>query len=202
MTCSAKERTLMVRQVRVAACGLVQVIQLRWGKSARGGQGARDRNAVPLAFEVSADELLGAADELVVVESRWGARNAFVEPLHRSLRRVATAAGYRFGCVSVSANPEALSVRYQYDTAHGGAPDRWFFNSATGFGEAPGRNFVVRPGQWVRIRYNGRFSCVDTGNWWYEQVTVNVALFRGVPSGQVFVGSEPSQDLVALAEFW
>ena len=43
--------TEMSRDVPVvASCGLVQVVHLTWGKSARGGEGARLRNAVPLAF--------------------------------------------------------------------------------------------------------------------------------------------------------
>jgi hypothetical protein len=54
----------------------------------------------------------------------------------------------------------------------------------------------------MRISSNGRFSDSDTGSWWYEQTTVNVAAFRGEPSGQVFVRSEPVRDLRLLEDLW
>jgi hypothetical protein len=102
----------------------------------------------------------------------------------------------------VSQPPEGLLVRYQYDSGHGGAPDRWFFNVSRGYGESPGRSFVVHAGQWVRVCYNGRFSCIDSGQWWYTQVTVNVAWFADHPSSQVFVNSQPAQELKMLADLW
>lgn len=92
-----------------------------------------------------------------------------------------------------------LEVRYRYDQAIGGAPDRWFLNWPSEPGGSPGRSLMVAPGQWVRVCYDGRFSCIDSGNWWYEQVTVNVAWFGGDPDGRVFFDSEPSGKLMALA---
>jgi len=50
------------------------------------------------------------------------------------------------------------------------------------------------------VRYNGRFSDVDTGEWWYEQVAANVAWFAGEPDGRVFLDREPARELRALAE--
>jgi hypothetical protein len=54
----------------------------------------------------------------------------------------------------------------------------------------------------MRVCYNGRFSDADTGRWWYEQVTVNVAGFGGAPSGDVFLRSEPVRELRLLADLW
>ncbi|HEX4611478.1 MAG TPA: hypothetical protein VH092_25010 [Urbifossiella sp.] len=54
----------------------------------------------------------------------------------------------------------------------------------------------------MRVRYNGRFSGPDTGGWWYEQVTANVAWFAGPPDGRVFLDREPTQELRSLAELW
>jgi hypothetical protein len=184
-----------------APCGLVQVIRLHWDKSARGGQGARDRSSVPLGFGIPADHLLNADEQLHIEESHWGDRNAFAEPFHYRHQRVALDDGYRFGCVTVSTHPEGLLVHFRWDWTHGGAPDRWFI-TATGNAESASRDLVVRPEQWVRVCYNGRFSCIDSGNWWYEQVTVNVALFGGEPSGQVFVGSKPEREFKLLADLW
>ncbi len=191
----------MTRRTAVAAnCGLIQVVRLSWSKAARGGPGARARNAVPAAFEVPAD-LVGAEGVLCVDALHWGDRNTFAEPFWSERSRAPLTAGYAVGCVAVSAEAEGLLVRYRYEPAAGGAPDRRAFNPA-GHRESTTRTLPVRDGQWVRVCYNGRFSDIDTGAWWYEQVTANVAWFVGEPNGRVFLDREPAQELRALAELW
>lgn len=181
--------------------GLVQVIHLHWTKASRGGQGASVRSAVPLAFEVPNDGLLEVDGQLQVEEWHWGERNAFAEPLQHRQRRVAVADGFKLGCVTVGGHEQGLSVRYRWDAAHGGAPDRSFLNPGTGE-ESTNRDLVVPPGQWVRICSNGRFSDADTGKWYYEQVTVNVACSGGGLSGRIFVDAAPAHDLRLLADLW
>src|SRR5262249_32166352 len=137
----------MPRQAVIAApCGLVQVIRLHWDKSARGGQGARDRNAVPLALDGPADHLLNACGQLHVEEAHGRKCHAFAKRYHYRHQRVALEVGYNYGCVSVAAHPEGLLVRYQWDWERGGAPDRWFINVA-GNAESASRDLVVQPGQ-------------------------------------------------------
>src|SRR6185295_18981563 len=96
------------RAVVAGPCGVVQVVRLHWDKSARGGQGARDRNAVQQAFAVPADDLAGAGGHLCVGVASWGERNAFAAPLAARTNRVAVADGFTFACVSVSAGPDGL----------------------------------------------------------------------------------------------
>src|SRR5207248_78488 len=129
-------------------------------------------------------------------------RNAFAEPLHSRHQRVPVEQGFSFGCVTVSGYPQGLLVRYQWDGWRGGAPNRSFINAATGNAESAGRDLIVQAGRWVRVCYNGRFSCIDTGNWWYEQVTVNAAWFSGEPSGEAFLASEPTREFRVLADLW
>lgn len=190
------------RAVVAEPCGVVQVIHLHWDKSARGGQGARDRNAVPQVFAIPDADLAASGGYLCVNESHWGERNAFAEPFSTRRHRVSLPGMFTFGCVSISSQPDGLRVRYQYNQADGGAPDRWFFNRATRRDESPDRLLVVSPDQWVRVCYNGRFSCIDSGNWWYEQVIVNVAWFGGEPDGRVFIDREPVEELRLLADLW
>ena len=192
----------MARRAAVAErCGLVQVVRLYWAKAARGGEGARARSAVPVAFEVPAAELVGAAGALCVNATQWGDRNAFAEPFRSDRQRVPLSDGFAVGCVTVLADAEGLLVRYRYEPAVGGAPDRRTFASA-GHRESTTRILPVRDGEWVRVCYNGRFSDIDTGDWWYEQVTANVASFAGEPDGRVFLDRKPAQELRSLAELW
>jgi len=175
---------------------LVQVIHLTWDKSARGGPGAQRRSAVPWALEVQDGHLRAARGHLQVEVLRWGKGNDFSEPLESRHERVPLADGYRFGCVTVSPNPEGLAVRFRWSFYCGGAPDRRFLDVG-GNGD-----LQVRAGEWMRISSNGRFSDQDTSFWWYEQTTVNVAAFTGEPSGRVFIESEPVRDLRLLEDLW
>jgi hypothetical protein len=183
-------------------CGLVQVVRVRWTKAARGGDGARARNAVPAAFEVPALAPASTEGLLCVDTFHWDERNGFAEPLSTDRHQVPLVDGFSFGCVGVVADAEGLVVRYQYNRGNSGAPDQWFFNSESGYGESPGRTLLVRGREWARVCYNGRFSCLETGNWWYQQVTVNVAWFAGAADGRLFLDREPTQELRALAELW
>ena len=183
-------------------CGLVQVVHVGWEKSARGGRGAGERNSVLAAYEVMEDDLDGIGGHMGVGVSKWSERNAFATPFSSDSQRIAIADGYSFGCVRVSAHADGLRVHYEYGYANGGAPDRSFLNWPSASGESPGRSIVVRNNQWARVCYNGRFSCIDSGNWWYEQTTVNVAFFDGEPNGRVFLDREPFHELRALADLW
>ncbi len=50
---------------------------------------------------------------------------------------------------------------------------------------------MLKEGQKGQIMYNGRFSDYDTGQWWYEQTAVNIAVvsFEKYNKG-VFLSSE------------
>ena len=181
-----------------AASGLVQVIQLEWSKASRGGEGARARAKVPSAFEVPATSLDDCGGKLCVEVWEWGDGNAFSRPFEVRRLHAPSQTGFNFGCVSVSAADEAIRVHFLYASAIGGAPDRWHLNWPGADGPA-GRTLFVRNGAWVRVLYNGRFTDYDTGRWWYQQVTVNVAWFTDTPDGRIFVDQEPNQSLNAHA---
>lgn len=189
------------RRIAVTSCGLVQVVCLNWTKASRGGEGARARAAVPSAFEMATADLTGVEGMLVVGSARWGEHSTFAEPYSVTRRLVPLADGYSFGCVTVSADDEGLRVCYRYDEAHAGAPNRRSIDPV-GHYESFGRTLRIRDGEWVRVCYNGRFSDSDTGNWWYQQVTVNVAWFAGEPDGRVFLDRAPAGDLRDLADLW
>lgn len=173
-----------------APCGVVQVVHVQWDKASRGGVGARSRASVPEAFEVDPGSLLDAGGMLCIDRSQWGGRNDFARPFESSSRRTTLAEGFSCGCVQVSAVSDGLEVRYRYDTREGGAPNR-----SSDVDQPFRRTLSVRAGEWARIRSNGRFRCIDSGTWWYEQVVMNVAWFAGRHHGRVFLDSPPAREL-------
>ncbi len=63
----------------------------------------------------------------------------------------------------------------------------------------PAHSIEVTPNRWAAIEYNGRFSCIDTENWWYEHVVVNVAVGNSVDAN-VFTNSDPIEHYCQLAK--
>ena len=183
--------------------GLVQVIHLRWDKSARGGIGAQNRNSVPTEFLIPAEKLQNRANfNLLIHEMNWGTKNSFSEPCHQRYRRVSPSEEYHYRCVTVTDHPTGLLVSYRWNQSDGGAPERWFINKETGNAESASCEMFVEEEQWIQICTNGRFVDIDTGNWWYEQMTVNVAWFKNEPQGDIFVAREPIRTFRLLADLW
>lgn len=102
------------------------------------------------------------------------------------------------GCVSVSSEPGGLRVRYEYNES-GGAPARWC-DDEVGNRVGVTHCLAVGDGKWAQVRYNARFSCVDTGQWWYQQLTVNVAWFASEPDGRIFLERKPTKRLSLIAK--
>jgi hypothetical protein len=88
----------------------------------------------------------------------------------------------------------SATLIYRYQT---GAPARRFFDK-TGTYVAPEHSIEIPLNCWASIEYNGRFSCIDTGNWWYEHSVVNVAV-GDVVSANVFMTTQPMERYTQLA---
>src|SRR5262245_30288563 len=90
---------------------LVQVMRLWWDKSARGGQGACARNAVPAALRVPESQLRDAAGNIVAEVHQWSSHDAFAAP-SRSLYKVPASQGWGFGCVCIAPQDDTVHVRF------------------------------------------------------------------------------------------
>lgn len=180
--------------------GLIQTVTLTWDKSARGGDGARSRQAVPRAGAVPLDPRWGETGRIAVHRIEWSHRNAFREPV--SNRTEFADASHEIGlpCLTVGLSPDGLAVRYRYDLNDGGAPDRWHQYGLAEGDRLAGTAFILRPGEWGRITSNGRFVDIYTGNWWYRQVTLNVACFHSLGDGRLFFNRAPVRDFRLTAE--
>jgi hypothetical protein len=57
---------------------------------------------------------------------------------------------------------------------------------------------AISRNSWASIEYNDRLTCIDTGNWWYEHVIVNVAVGDNIPAN-VFLTTQPIEHYTQLA---
>lgn len=124
----------------------------------------------------------------------YSERNKFAEPI--AVHVATDCEDTRFGCTNaeLEMHDNSVTLIYRYQT---GAPARQFFDK-TGTCVAPERYIEIPQNRWASIEYNGRYSCIDTGNWWYEHVVVNVAV-GNVVSTNVFMATKPIEHYSQLA---
>jgi hypothetical protein len=173
---------------------IVQVIHVTWDKSARGGRLARSRNQVPLALLLPGDLQPQIGRHLLIHESRWGKANEFTNEFWSAGKAVALDEGfsYRGATVTIRRLDTGTEFTWRWNDWEGIRPSR--------VGRNASHIVVVQQGGWVRIRWNGRFTCIDTGNWWYESVALNIGVHpdADIPD-DFFLRSKPADECSKLA---
>jgi len=167
----------------------IQAICTCWDKSSRGGTDALPRNRVPEAVSFPPSASAPKPGEYVVHRSTFTAKNGFAAPT--SSLGVTPYCPPNAGGITLALDDDALHVAYQWDRSQG-APERY---------SAKVDAFRLSPGQWGRVRYNGRLTDFDNGTWWYEKWVYNIGLFSSPPSS-VFVTTEPVKVFTQMAYLW
>lgn len=62
------------------------------------------------------------------------------------------------------------------------------------------QTFLVGPGEWAQVRYNGRSSYGYTDYWGYEKTVVNVGVFPKPRDGMFF--TKPTYRYSLMSELW
>jgi hypothetical protein len=158
---------------------VIQAICTHWEKSARGGLNAVLRNRVPEAVKV-AEAKIPLSPLIHVAQYVYNSGlNKYTKPVRTIIAPPTTTPRQAKGIFFDFAG-DMLSVAYQYDRGQG-APERF---------AGKVKAFDLSQGEWGRIRYNGRYSDVDNGHWWYEKWVWNIGLFSSV-SPTAFLKTEP-----------
>jgi hypothetical protein len=164
---------------------VIQHIVTKWDKSARGGENAVQRNAVPEAAKLSVAQWEGRGIE-VLQQSLYYRWDRSVDPIER-ITTNPPARPIRIGCVVVEVAGEEVTAEFRYDRGCGGAPERGWAR----------KTMRVSQEMWVQMVYNGRFTGEDY--WWYEKHVVNVGLFERLSSG-LFTRCAPATRFEAMGE--
>jgi len=176
---------------------VLQIIEIKWLKSARGGQLARDRSRIPKAFPLPAGIGPDRKSQVLIHWLVFSDSNRFAKPVKTQVRVESWNDSCCIDCVGLKQAKEAIRVQYHWSRSAGGAPKRVRF-SVTGM-ERPLRKdvFSVSLGEWGRLEYNGRFSWDEAG-WSYKHVVANAGLFLQLSADQ-FMGSKPVASWADLA---
>lgn len=145
----------------------VQIIRTSWTKKSRGGNGARARAGVPLAFAV-APRILGSG-QLSVEAYNFGEPNFSRPQSHKTeILELSESLHFESGAFKLNWNGEDAFTDWRWSWYNVGAPEPQITDGRRG-------RLEVAPNAWVRVRWHGRFSDRDQGDWHYRQTVVNVA---------------------------
>jgi hypothetical protein len=176
----------------------VQYIRIFWTKASRGHARASRRNAVPRAFDLPAD-IIASTEPTPVHAVSVEEANSFLPVRTADIWAGDGSRALRIGCACIAFEATGLRLRFEYDESHGGAPARRRFDAQGTSALLSEDVCLLSPGDWARIEWNGRFVDIDTGSWWYELQTVNVALAED-PSPDLFLTANPTIVYSQLAD--
>lgn len=176
---------------------IVQVIHVTWNKAGRGAPTAERRNQIPSTLPLPANMQPDVGHHLLVHESHWGWPNDFANEISSKISTFNAADEFRYDCATIRST--SVGAELDWTWSDSGKPPRRKLDSAGNIVRVTHKS-IAKENEWVRARWNARFSCVDTGNWWYEAVTVNVGVHpnANIPI-DLFTSQEPVDDYSQMA---
>ena len=192
--CKICQEKLLKKERKMLA---VQETTAVWYKSDKGGEAAQARNSFIFAASIEHKPLFTDQcvygyrcfyqkgvklytseeyDELMgFIKAKILPKRTYEPPVKLSQLKVKN--------LTFTQTEKGIEISFSYDPQINGKPVRSghnkdFNNTESRFYRKDILNetaFVLKEGQKGRIMYNGRFTDIDTGQWWYEQTAVNIA---------------------------
>ena len=171
---------------------VIQLLHSRWTKASRGGDGAVTRAELPLASHLPLESF---AAPITLHTVRFWERDDFVPS--DGVTRFYTIAELPLRDLTIRPASDGVSVVHIRDQLNAAIADRLytdeFGNTVYGIDA-----FSLSDGEWGQIQYNGRYTCIDSGRWWYEQSVYNIGLFTDIDVKR-FTATDPIDRFVELA---
>lgn len=167
---------------------LVQAIETQWTKASRGAPAATHRNRVPEAVDLPAALPDLGERSYVLQHVVYSESDGFQAPWYKPVTATAAMAAFHFACIRVAYAHQFVRVDFEWYSVKG-VPRRPEIHD----------RHTLQPGQWGRVRANGRFSFDDT--WGYFKWIINIGFFAQVPTN-VFTTTNPVFKHSHMADLW
>ena len=171
---------------------VIQLLHSRWTKASRGGDGSVARAKLPLALPLPLDSFTAPVSLHTV---RFWERDNFVPT--DGVARFETISELPIRDLTVQRTADGVSIVHSRDQLNAAIADR-LYNDEFGNTVYDIDAFSLVDDEWGQIQYNGRYTCIDSGRWWYEQSVYNVGLFADIDTKR-FVDTNPTHRFVELA---
>jgi hypothetical protein len=178
---------------------VIQAIRSTWGKTHRGGAGARIRNRVPEALELPFPPHRVEEPSYVIHSSQFvfpGAPTGLHRLPAQGLQVRPLTEPFACDCVAVRRVEGKLHVDFAWSMP-AGMPERYSRRDV----------LTLDDGEWGRVRYNSRHSPYHTVNgdelseWWYEKWVFNISVAPALEP-RVFLDTPPAKVYSAMDRLW
>ena len=184
---------------------LVQHICLEWSKDCRGGNAAQQRSQYPKAMQLPKDLLsydyvglpahfvyiLQSPDEFKVINN-----------CHK-LMEWRSNGTMRLAPFELIQQDHRILVQYRYDWHIGAMPERHIYDKCGQIQPLKELALDLSYGDFGQAVCNGRFSDVDTGQWYYKLNILNVMLLKeSTDSLTCFTDRKPNKVYAKLDHLW
>ena len=163
---------------------VIQHIYCRWTKASRGGEGARQRNSIPLAVRLPLSNL---DFPFILHAALFAEDHNFVQ--RDSFKTAATFYRLDVRDLGINVDTECATIRFYRDPYNAARSSRYPFQDV----------FTLKQRDWVQIQFNGRYADGHDSNWWYRYSTYNIGYFDEYDE-DVFIATKPSHNFSEMAK--
>lgn len=175
---------------------IIQSVTVHWNKDYRGGVGAAERNAVPESFELPLEVFAFSPSKSIIVhEVRCYSSDNF--KIREKIYSVESSEIKVKGTI-IKREKELLQVYFKYSDYDCGKPYRSKYNETGTLMPLEEKAFDLHEDEYGRIIFNGRYTDIDNGNWWYEKKVRNI-IRTNKKDKDIFVKSNISKKYEQLA---
>jgi hypothetical protein len=175
----------MIRMTKLGAPNngllIVQRIRTEWTKNSRGGAAAGVRNTVPEALRLPSQ----GVGRGVLHDVHYRETDEFL--CKETVRQIDLEESWELASLQLHSYSDQIAARFVWSWHGTGAPERKSHDA-----------FVLRRGEWGRLKCNGRHSDADSGAWWYQQDVFNVAWMEALDPAR-FLNTIPNFNVAELA---
>ena len=145
----------------------IQHIEHLWSKAERGGHGAQLRSQLPMADSIPGLPAENGANSYCLSTLRYCCTNKFVREERSETHELPSVLHLK--CLDLAKADGRLAIGYTHRPEVAGAPAREHSCHPKKLG-------AIRGGETAQVIYNGRHTCIDSGDWWYEQHIYNIGI--------------------------
>jgi hypothetical protein len=165
-------RTIERKGIELLMSIIIQSITVAWNKDYRGGKEAEIRNAVPDSYPLPLEACVHSdSNNIIIHEVKRYHHNDFqisdnVQCINASNHKVK--GGY------LKIGEEYLEVYFKYSYYDCGKPFLNKYDETGTLIPLEEKAFILLDDEYGKVVFNGKYTDIDNGNWWYEKKVHNI----------------------------
>ncbi len=157
---------------------IVQNIQVSWSRLSCNADSIK-KNIIPESKQIAPDYFSNKSGNIYTQDICFDEWNNFNEQNNVKSAKITDL--IKFNCLELIVKKNSIDVFYEHKPDIVGSPKRRHSSYSI-------KLFILEKGKWGKIKYSGRITCMDSGDWLYLKQVYNIMLMDN--PGNAFI-NEP-----------